>query len=83
MRDKDIPQDIPKETSRDISKRTIAILLVIAIILSVTSTLIAVARTPQAEEVTEDSSGAQIKVSVAPPPVEEGAGIKVNVAEGE
>lgn len=77
-----MPKDIPKEPSKDISKRTIAILLVIAIILSVTSTFIAVARTPQAEEVIEDSAGAQIRVRVAPPPVNEGAQIKVNV-EGD
>ncbi len=83
MGDKDISQDIPKEMPEGISKRTIAILLVIAIILSVTSTIVAVARTPQAEPVTEDSSNAQIKVSVAAPPVEEGTGIKVDVAEGE
>ena len=47
--------------------------------ISITSTFIAVARTPQAEEVTEDSASAQIRVNVVEPPDEEGSQIKVNV----
>ena len=75
-------KDIP-EPSKDISKRTIAILLVIAIIISVTSTFIAVAREPQVKMADEPTDSAEVRVTVLPPPVEVGAQIKVNVVEAE
>ena len=72
---------IPKEISKDISKKTIAILLIIAIILSITSMLVAVARQPEVVEVTEDSATAEIRVNVVEPPKPVEAEIKVNVVE--
>lgn len=77
-------EDTPQESiSTDISRRTVAILLIIAVIISITSTIIAVARTPQAEPVTEDTASAQIRVNVVEPPEPVEAQIKVDVVEGE
>ena len=79
------PKDIPKEMPKGVSRRTIAILLIIAIIISVASTLMGVNVAYRAKSVapSKESAGAEISVSVAEPPVEEEAQIKVNVAEGE
>lgn len=82
-----MPEDISKEMPKDISKRTIAILLIVAIILSVTSTWIAVraAYKAKGEVVTEDSGSAQVSVNVVAPPesVQEEAQVSVNVVEKE
>ena len=65
----------------EISKRTIAMLLIVTIIIAVASMLFAVARTPEAEEVTEDSAGAEIRVNVVEPPEPVEAQVEVNVVE--
>lgn len=70
----------------DISKRTVAILLIVAIILSVTSTLLAVNAANKAKEeviVNEDIASAQVSLIVSPPPADkEGAQVSLNVVEG-
>ena len=80
-----MPKEILNEVPQDVSKRTIAILIIVAIILSVTSTLLAVAREPIIKEADTPTAGAEVKVRViAPPePVEEGAEVKVNVVGEE
>ena len=68
--------------AKDISKKTVALLVVLAIILSVFLTLINLTSSPDVEPITEDSAGAQVRVIVVEP-VEEGAQVQVNVVEGE
>jgi hypothetical protein len=69
--------------AKDISKKTVALLVVLAIILSVFLTLINLTSAPEVEPITEDSAGAEIRVVVVEPaePIE--AQIQVNVVEGE
>lgn len=71
--------------TKDISKKTVALLVVLAIILSVFLTLMSLTSAPEGEPITEDSAGAQVRVVVVEPPepVEEGAQVKVNVIAGE
>jgi hypothetical protein len=67
--------------AKDISKKTVALLVVLAIILSVFLTLMNLGDSaPEAEPITEDSAGAQVTVVVVEP-VEEGAQVQVNVVE--
>lgn len=69
---------------RDISKKMIALLLVLAIILSASLTLISLTSAqPKAEPVTENTQGAEIRVRVVEPPEPVEAQIKVKVVEGK
>ena len=85
MKEENNPKEVSKEVSQsgDISKRTIAILLILAIIVSVTSTLIVMGSAPKVRIDDKPTAGAEVKVKVVEPPepVIEDAQVKVNVVE--
>jgi len=66
----------------DISKKTVALLLILAIVVSATTTLISLTSGAEggvAGGVTEDTKGAMVQVNVLPPP--KGAQVQVEVVE--